>query len=305
MNKSTLKAYLAALLMAIIIGFSFLATKVGLRDGEPLEILAHRFTFAFIALIFLFIFGFFRFKLEKEEILKILPLSLFYPIIFFGLQILGIARVSTSEAAIIQATTPILTMILASFFLKESTNTLQKLFAFLSLFGMVYISLMKPMEGNSGNLLGIGLLLFSSLGSATNLILVRKLVPRYGFQKITSLGVLSGFLFFNGLYLAERIAKGQISTYFQGISHPPFLFSLLFLGILSTLGSSLLANYALRVLEASRTSIFNHLATVISILAGVILLQESIHDYQILGGILIIIGVIGTNYFSKKPLKSK
>ena len=68
MKQSTTKSYLAALLMAIIIGFSFLATKVGLRDGKPLEILAHRFTFAFIALILLFIFGFFRFTLKKVNL---------------------------------------------------------------------------------------------------------------------------------------------------------------------------------------------------------------------------------------------
>ncbi len=304
MNQSLAKSYLAAILMAIIIGFSFLATKIGLQYAQPLEILAHRFTFAFIALIFLFLMGFFHFKYEKGEILKILPLSLFYPVIFFGFQILGIARVSTSEAAIIQATTPILTMILASIFLKEKTNTSQKFFATLSLFGIVYISLMKPMNGNSGNYLGIVLLLFSSLGNATNFVLVRKLVPRYGFQKITTLGITSGFLIFNGLYLIERIAKGQISTYFQGISHAPLLLSLLFLGILSTLGSSLLANYSLRGLEATRTSIFNHLATIISILAGVILLQEALFRYQIIGGVFIIMGVIGTNYFANKTLKS-
>ncbi|NLB19958.1 MAG: DMT family transporter, partial [Clostridium sp.] len=212
MQQSITKSYLAALLMAIIVGFSYLATKLGLRDGNPIEILAHRFTFALLGLIILFIFGFFRFKLEKGDFLKILPLSLLNPILFFGLQILGVARVATSEAGIIQASTPILTMILASFFLKEKTNNLQKFFVFLSLFGVVYISLMKPMSGNPGSLLGVFLLFLSSLSNAINLVFIRKLVPKYGFQKITSIVIFSGFVFFNGLYLANKIIQGEVST---------------------------------------------------------------------------------------------
>ncbi len=303
MNQSTTKSYLAALLMSIIIGFSFLATKIGLQDGKPLEILAHRFTFAFIALVLLFVLGFFHFKLDKGELLKILPISFFYPITFFGLQILGIAKISTSEAAIIQATTPIITMTLAALFLNEKTNTRQKFFVLLSLSGVIYISLMKPLDGNSSSLFGIILLLFSSLGSAANMVLVRKMVPKYGFQKITTMGIVSGFLFFNGIYIIERVSTGQTSSYFRGVSHPSFLWSLLFLGVLSTLGSSLLANYALKGLEASRASIFTHLATIISILAGMVILNESLYGYQILGGLLIIIGVIGTNYYSNKSKK--
>lgn len=303
MQQSITKSYIAALLMAIIVGFSYLATKLGLRDGNPLEILAHRFTFALIGLIILFIFGFFRFKLEKGEFFKILPLSILNPILFFGLQILGVARVATSEAGIIQATTPILTMILASFFLKEKTNIIQKFFVFLSLFGVVYISLMKPMSGNTGSLLGVFLLLFSSLSNAINLVFIRKLVPKYGFQKITSIVIFSGFIFFNGLYLVNKIINGEVNTYFQGMTHEPYLISLFYLGVLSTLGSSLLANYALRSLEASRTIIFNHLATIISILAGVIILNETLHEYQVLGGLFIILGVIGTNYFANKKIK--
>lgn len=192
-------------------------------------------------------------------------------------------------------------MILASVFLMERTNSSQKLFVLLSLIGVVYISLMKPTSGNSGSLLGFALLLFSSLGNAVNLVFVRKLVPKFGFQKITSIGILSGFIFFNGFYFVDLMRTEELSTYFQGISHPSFLFSLLFLGVLSTLGTSLLANYSLRGLEASRASIFNHLGTVISILAGVILLNESLYVYQILGGSLIIVGIIGTNYFAQKP----
>ena len=47
------KAYFAAILYAIIIGFSFIFTKISLMEASPLDTLAHRFTMAFlIAIIF-------------------------------------------------------------------------------------------------------------------------------------------------------------------------------------------------------------------------------------------------------------
>jgi drug/metabolite transporter (DMT)-like permease len=57
----------------------------------------------------------------------------------------------------------------------------------------------------------------------------------------------------------------------------------------------MLYNFSLSKLEASRVSVFGSLATVISILAGVIFLKEQLVYYHVVGSILIIGGVVGTN----------
>jgi drug/metabolite transporter (DMT)-like permease len=56
----------------------------------------------------------------------------------------------------------------------------------------------------------------------------------------------------------------------------------------------LLSNYALTRMEASRMSIFQHLSTVISILAGILFLDETLSPVQVLGAVLIVAGVMGT-----------
>jgi drug/metabolite transporter (DMT)-like permease len=43
--------------------------------------------------------------------------------------------------------------------------------------------------------------------------------------------------------------------------------------------------------------VFSNLTTVISIIAGVFVRHEAFHWYQILGGIMIILGVWGTNRY--------
>ncbi|WP_312652451.1 DMT family transporter [Proteiniclasticum sp.] len=303
MNEKT-SAYLAAVSMAVIIGFSFLANKVTLTTASPWAVLAHRFTFSFLALIILKMFGFFKFRLKKEEILSILPLSLFYPLLFFSLQILGLQKVFSSEAAIIQATTPLLTMLLAAVILKEKTKSMQKIFMLISLSGVIYISVMKGTDLSRGSLAGYVLLLLSSLSSAANIVLIRKKIRDHSFLKLTSVAITAGFIIFSTINVIMHLAEGRINDYFTPLMTPSFLIGVMFLGILSTLGTSLLSNFALTRLEASRMSIFNHLGTVISILAGVLILKETLEGFKIIGAVLIIIGVIGTNYFAKAHHKA-
>lgn len=47
-------------------------------------------------------------------------------------------------------------------------------------------------------------------------------------------------------------------------------------------------------------SVFSNFATLITILAGVIFLKEEFHLYHLVGTNVIIIGVVGTNYFGAR-----
>ncbi|MCY9002375.1 EamA family transporter [Peribacillus frigoritolerans] len=51
-------------------------------------------------------------------------------------------------------------------------------------------------------------------------------------------------------------------------------------------------------------SVFSNVATLITIVAGVLFLQEAFHLYHLIGGIMIIIGVVGENFNLVKDLKS-
>lgn len=62
----------------------------------------------------------------------------------------------------------------------------------------------------------------------------------------------------------------------------------------------MLNNYALSKIEAAKMSVFGNLRTVVAIFAGVFFLKEKIYYYHIIGSIMIILGVIGTNYFDSK-----
>src|SRR5690625_3169829 len=114
------RAYGAGILVAIIIGLSFMFVKITLLFTSPLDALAHRFTIAFIAFsMYMLIKKEKEFKkLPRRDLLRIGLLAIFYPILFFGFQIFGLVFTSSSVAGIVQATLPIFTLVFSSVLLK-------------------------------------------------------------------------------------------------------------------------------------------------------------------------------------------
>jgi drug/metabolite transporter (DMT)-like permease len=61
-----------------------------------------------------------------------------------------------------------------------------------------------------------------------------------------------------------------------------------------------LVNYNLKHLPAHISSIFANVATITSIIAGVIFLDEVLYWYHLLGALMIISGVLGVILFRRK-----
>jgi drug/metabolite transporter (DMT)-like permease len=78
-----------------------------------------------------------------------------------------------------------------------------------------------------------------------------------------------------------------------------FILSIIFLGMVQ-LATAFLSSYTLSKLETSKISVFTNLSTIIAIAVGAIFLQEEVTWYHVIGSILIVMGVIGTNLRSGK-----
>ncbi|WP_439876195.1 DMT family transporter [Bacillus mycoides] len=303
--KNTTKAYISALLYSFIIGFSFMFVKLALTITSPLDTLAHRFTVAFIAATIPVIFGFVKLNISFKNILTLLPLAIFYPALFFAFQAFGLVYTSSSEAGIIQAAIPIFTMILASYFLKEYTNTWQKTSVFISVVGVIYIFIMNGIGSHETNFIGVILILLSALSSACYNVLARKMTKKFKLMDLTYTMTAIGFISFNVIAIIDHMNKGTITVYFKPFTNGTFLISILYLGLLSSLLTALLLNYSLSYIEAAKISVFSNLSTLITIIAGVVFLHEQIAHYHIVGTLMIVLGVIGTNFLGKKGIIAK
>lgn len=79
------------------------------------------------------------------------------------------------------------------------------------------------------------------------------------------------------------------------LSQGAFWVSIFFLAGLSSVGALLMLNYSVTHLDIARASIFWNITTVITILAGVLIIHKSFGLYQIIGSVIIIVAAYGVN----------
>lgn len=299
-SRST-QGYAAATFQSVIIGFSFLFVVVALRSADPLDVLSWRFTFAFGAASLPLFFSRWRPKVNGRDLLRILPLALFYPVLFFALQTWGLVYVASSEAGIIQSTIPVFTLILATVFLGEKTSGLQRVFVGVSVCGVIFISVMKGVGTQGHDFRGIVLIFASTLSIAVYNVLAGTLARTYPVYTLTWLVTAAAFVIFLGAALATHAVQGTLADYVAPLSDPVFLGSVLYLGVLSSLVTSGLAIFAFARIEAFKVGVFSNMSVVVTILAGYLLLGDPLSWFHLVGAAAILVGIFGTGYFGRAP----
>nr|WP_312876171.1 EamA family transporter [Paenibacillus frigoriresistens] len=206
---------------------------------------------------------------------------------------------SSAEGGILYAFTPIVTMVFASMFLKERTNILQKLAIFLSVFGVLFIFIMKGSTVDLSNVTGIILLVLTCVAFAGYSVMARSLSKQFSPVEISYFMLGIGFATFLVISLTSHASAGTMDVFLSPLSKPSFIMAILFLGLLSSLVTALTGNYVLSKIEASKMSVFTNLSTIVSITAGALFLGEKVTVYHLVGSVMILAGVIGTQYWGR------
>lgn len=231
-------------LSTLIIGLSFVFVKIALRVSSPLDLLAHRFNAATIALFVVFMLGYVeKPQLNRRQLWQLLSVSVFYPLLFFALQAIGLQYTTASEAGILSAITPVMTLILASVMLKERSSFGQIVGVIVSIAGTCYIFLMSGTAIQGDSMLGNILILLSVLSIVFYYIFGRKINHNYRSMDITVVMIILADVVFNVFALGYHIADGTVADYFAPIFDLQFIYAILYLGVLSSLVTSLFNNY--------------------------------------------------------------
>lgn len=296
-----LKAYASLIGATLIVGFSFAFVKISLESASVFESLAHRFSVAFLAVLALVKFGVIKAKFSVADFKQIAFIAILYPSSFFVFQAFGLELTSSLTAGILHACTPIETMVFAQIFLKERISLAQKSFIYLSVFGVVYMLMMSENSDLNSSLLGNFFILISTLAISLYNVFARKILVKFEISKLVAVTVFIGFICFNGLNLIDFIANGRdLRLYFATFLDLKFSLVIAFLAIFSSVGTSFLFAYALKRLEAFKVGIFSNLSTLVTIIAGMVLLKESFEIYHFTGSVLIILGAAGVNLLNLK-----
>lgn len=293
--------YLAGIGASTIFGFSFLFSKNALDDIAPHELVFLRFLTAALVMTSLVVTGVIKLDYRGKDLRILFLTALFQPLLYFILETEGLRRVESSTAGIILSAIPVMVTVLAALILKERLKPLQIATTLLSFAGVVTVVTFRSYGAVGGQPLGIVLLVLSMLCAASFNIMSRKSSRSFKPAETTFFMMWFAVLSFGGIFAVRTLLGG--GTDLLSRLSPRSITSILYLGILSSVVAFFFINYNLSKLKSPEAAVFANLTTLVSVIAGLAFRNESIRPTDIIGGIMIIAGVWGTNVLGGRPEK--
>lgn len=293
-RKKYLAGNLAALFTILVWGTTFVSTKVLLTDFTPVEILFFRFVMGFVALI-----AAYPRKLkvtEKKQELYFIAAGICGVTLYFLLENIALTYTLASNVGIIITVSPFFTAIFTRLFVKGGERLHMNFFiGFVS--AMIGVSLIS-FNGKMGfelNPLGDILAVGAAIVWAAYSVLTKK-IGTFGYHVIPTTRRIFGY----GLvFMIPALFLFEFHLDFARFLEPVYLFNILFLG----LGASALCfvtwNYALKTLGAVKTTVFMYITPVVTVIASMIVLKETVTPMAVVGIAFTLAGL----YFSEKKLR--
>ncbi|RUR75102.1 DMT family transporter [Chlorogloeopsis fritschii PCC 9212] len=147
--------WLLLITLSVLWGGSFFLIKIALKDLPPLTVVLYRVSLAAIALTIFVFMSRKRMPASLSLWREFLVMGALNNLIPFSLIVWGQTQINSSLAAILNATTPLFTILLAHFFTKDERLTPNRLVGvFLGLCGVIVLIGLNTLHGLSLNSLG-------------------------------------------------------------------------------------------------------------------------------------------------------
>ena len=300
-NKRNVTGMAAALCANAVFGLTFVFTKQILNAGmSPYALLSWRMIIATVVLAGLAASGVFSIRLKGKKWLRLLPLGLAEPCLYFVCESFGIAYTTASESGTIIAFIPITVLLFSRLVFKERHTPAQTFGVVLSVVGIICVVLSGGFSA-SFSLSGYALL-FGAVFTATFFnIGVRRLHNEFTSAEITFGTNIVGLVFFTLMTCGEGLIHGNMAAlWLLPLHHTQVLINILLLALGSSIGAYMLLVYAIGAIGPTRGSSFAGIATLSSILFGLVMLGERMQNWQLAGAAMIIVGVWCANYFNER-----
>jgi len=202
--------------------------------------------------------------------------------------LLGIFNTSASNAALIMASTPMWTALIAIIFLKERLSAISWFGLVITFAGTMIVALDKPGADaeTSATLVGNGVMLFCALSWSASTVISRPVLKYISPVELTFWGM--------GLALPFHflIAFFQPEVDMAIVWQPKVTSAILYCGIFSTGIALAMWSYGVKILGASHASIYGNLIPLVAMFFGWLMLGEIPTTFQWIGGGMIVSGLL-------------
>ncbi|MGN0313007.1 MAG: DMT family transporter [Lachnospiraceae bacterium] len=285
---------LCALGCETIFGLSYMFTKNATESVSAFALLGWRFFVAMVVMSLCVLVGFIKINLRGKDIKPLLLVALFSPCIYFIGETVGISHTTSSESGVFLACIPVVSILASALILKKEPSKMQILGILITLAG-VTATVFAVGVTSSLSPVGYTFLLVAVISYALYSVFVEKAADYTG-AEVTYIMLVAGAVVFVLLAVIEAAVKGNVGELLMlPVKDRAFLTAILYQGIGCSIVAFFLSNVAIAKIGVNRTSSFIGVSTVVSIIAGALLLKETFSIYQIVGALVIIAGVYTAN----------
>lgn len=287
------KHWFVFILLGAIWSSSFMWIKIAVTEIGPITLVAFRVLFGLLFGVAVILIQRVQLSRSRKEWSPLLILGITNVAIPFFLISWGEQSIDSAVAAILDATVPLFTILIAHYLLHDDKMTVPKVLGLLMGFAGVVVLMSKDIGDSAGSVLGqLAVVLACAFYAGSNVYARRTTEDTPGILR--SAGPLlsaTAVMWLATFFIEEPVKVPQL-----GITWV----ALLFLGILGSGVAFVLSYYLLHEIGPTRTSMVTYLFPLGGVLLGVVFLNEKLSWQVFVGGVLVILSLAVANMQPQK-----
>ncbi|WP_314581764.1 DMT family transporter [Enterococcus gilvus] len=282
--SETVKGHLSASVTVMIWALTFISTKVLLKDFLPIEILFIRFLIGFLVLTVVSRrrLSFNGWSKEKYSMIA----GLFGVFLYYYLENVALTYTLAMNVGIIGSVSPFMTALISRFVLKQ--GTIPKIFVLGFICSMIGISLISLSGTLNVDPIGDGLALIATVCWASYSLIVKK-ISTFGEGTISA---TQRIFFYGLLFMLPVLFLSIDSLDVSRFAQLGNLSNLLFLGVGASALCFVTWNFSVKTLGAVRATVYIYTIPMLTTIASVAILGETITIKTVFGILLTLTGLI-------------
>ena len=285
MKNKDLLAYGSALGAAFFWSFSFIWFKIAYQGYEPITVVIFRLAISAV-LITTIAWAMKRLqKPSRKDLGLFILMSFFEPFLYFIGESYGLMYISSTVAAVIVATIPLISPVAAWFFYRERLRWMNAAGLLFSFVGVGMVVLNGSFRFNAEPL-GVGLEFMAVLAAISYSIVLRNLVGRYNTFLIIPWQNIIGVILFLPLWLIF-----EFNDFVSQPFHPQAFRAIVFLAIFSSTLAFIFFTQSIRNLGVNRSNTFINLIPVFVAILSFFILKDDLGLQQITGIVIVVAGL--------------
>lgn len=297
-SRKVLGGHAAAFCSYLIFGFNILACKHIAQSGliSPICLFTFR---AFGAVLLFSLLSLFlpKEKVERRDLFRIFVSSMLGLFLTQMAFLMAIKMTTPFDVSVIASLTPVFTMFIAAFYLKEPITSKKALGVALSFFGVIWLIFNSTTVSSgveSSSPWGVLLMVLNGLFFSVYLSISKPVVGKY------SVVTFMKWMFLFSFVVSLPFDFMEISTMDYGIIPSDVLWSVLFVVFFATFVAYLSISTAQRLIRPTLVSLYSYVQPIVAACLGVYWGMDVMTWRKVCAALLVFAGVWVVNASSKK-----